>query len=194
MTCATIARWTRRCLLAAAPLALIAASAGNAYATCFPTGEGKKTPIKTQFGPAVTTVGQAADVQGHSDTTLVGLWNSVFLLSDGSFYDESFQQFHADGLENMLSRGLPPSLGNVCVGIWKQAGGRTFKLRHMAWNFDAAGNYTSIFVMEVTIRLDRRGHRFTGTWSANNLDKTSGQPIPAEHVEGTVRGVRITVD
>jgi hypothetical protein len=94
----------------------------------------------------------------------------------------------------MLSRGLPPSLGNVCVGIWKQTGPRAFKLRHTAWNFDAAGNYISIFVMDVTIRVDRRGARFSGTWSANNLDKTTREPIPTEHFEGTVLGTRITVD
>jgi hypothetical protein len=191
MTRATLTRLARRCLLAIAPLALIATSAGNADAACFPAGKGEKVSIKTRLGSAAA-ITQAADAQ--SDATVVGLWDSLFLLADGSFYDESFQQFHADGLENMLSRGLPPSLGNVCVGLWKQTGPRAFKLRHTAWNFDAAGNYISIFVMEVTIRVDRRGDRFSGTWSANNLDKTTRQPIPTEHFEGTVRGTRITVD
>jgi hypothetical protein len=192
MTRATFTRWARPCLLAIAPLVLIATSAGNADAACFPAGKGEKVSLKTQLGAAA--IAQAADAQGQSDATVVGLWDSLFLLADGSFYDESFQQFHADGLENMLSRGLPPSLGNVCLGIWKQTGPRAFKLRHTAWNFDAAGNYVSIFVMDVTIRVDRRGDRFTGTWSANNLDKTTREPIPTEHFEGTVRGTRITVD
>ena len=121
------------------------------------------------------------------------MWNTEFLLGNGDFYDQSFQQFHSDGTEMMLSRGLPPPLGNVCVGVWKQAG-RTYTLKHMAWNWNANGDYVSIFVMEVTIRLDRRGNRYLGTWRSDNLNPATLQPIPGEHFEGTVRATRITVD
>jgi hypothetical protein len=48
--------------------------------------------------------------------------------------------------------------------------------------------------MEVRIRLDRRGKRYTRSWSSDNLNPPTGEPIPGEHFEGFVRGSRITVD
>jgi hypothetical protein len=94
----------------------------------------------------------------------------------------------------MLSSGLPPVLGNVRVGIWKQTAPRTFKLRHMAWNWDADGHYLTTFLMEVTLRRDRRGNRDTRTWSSDNLSPATGEPIPGEHFEGVVEATRIGVD
>jgi hypothetical protein len=85
-------------------------------------------------------------------------------------YDQAFQQFHAGGTEMMLSRGVPPVLGNVCVGVWKQVGARTFKLKHMSWNRNPDGSFAGTFEMEVTLRLDRRTSNYSGTWVAENFD------------------------
>ena len=107
-------------------------------------------------------------------------------------YDQSFQQFHSDGTEIMVSNGLPPALGNVCVGVWKQDDGAV-KLRHMTWNWDSNGNLTGTFVMVVTLRVDRRGNSFRGTWSADSYD-LSNNVIPELHAEGIVRATRVPVD
>jgi hypothetical protein len=194
MTCGQLPVWIRRLVITTSVLvAFVTAFAGEAQATCFSTPKGPSLSKTTQF--AARAAAAAADDQDASDASIVGMWNSEFLLGDGpDLFDQSFQQYHSDGTEMMLSRGLPPVLGNVCVGVWKQTGARTFKLRHMAWNWDSDGHFISIFVMEVTIRLDRRGQRYSGTWRSDNLSPTTGAPIPGEHFEGIVRGTRITVD
>jgi hypothetical protein len=182
---------TRRALLASATFMAIAITlTGQAWASCFTTPQGKPLAPKAQYAAAAAAALAAADDESGS---IVGLWNAHFLLANGDLYDESFQQFHSDGTEMMLSRGLPPPLGNVCVGVWKQ-NDRTYKLRHMAWTWDANGNYISIFVLEATLRVNRRGNRYTGSWTANNLSPLTGQPLPGEHFEGTVSGTRITAD
>lgn len=190
MTCGNLAVWIRRSLIGGSVLvAFCTAFAGQAQATCF--AKGRLSSPTAQFAARAASL--AADNQDQSES-IVGMWNSVFLLGQGpDFFDQSFQQFHSDGTEMMLSRGLPPPLGNVCVGVWQQTAPRTFKLRHMAWNWDANGQFISTFVMDVTIRLDRRGGQYAGTWSSDNLSPTTGEPIPGEHFEGVVSGTRITV-
>jgi hypothetical protein len=190
MTCGDLNRWTRSGVLAGAVVvAFFTTFAGEAGAACFTGVKGQ--PLVNPLQLAART---AADDQDQNDASIVGLWNSQFLLGDGpDLFDHSFQQFHSDGTEMMLSRGLPPALGNVCVGVWKQTGPRTYKLKHTAWNWNLEGSFVGIFVMEVTLKLDRRGASYTGTWSADNLTP-SGEPIPGEHFEGIVRGTRITVD
>jgi hypothetical protein len=187
-----LALWTRRALLvAASAVAAGTALTAEAQASCF-TNAGKhllssRVPYADGF---------AMHVGDEQDRSIgpIGLWNAEFLIGNGpDLFDESFQQFHADGTEMMLSRGLPPALGNVCIGIWKQDGPRTVRLKHMAWNWDADGRFIGTFVMDATLRLDRRSGRYTGTWSADNFD-TAGNVIPDQHVEGIVRARRITFD
>ncbi len=163
--------------------------AGEAQASCF--GKGRGLVVKALPYSASTVTRAADDDPNEGAATLVGLWRSEYLIGKGpDLFDEAFQQFHSDGTEMMLSRGLPPVLGNVCVGIWKQTGPRTFKLKHTAWNWTVDGAWTGTFVMEATITLSRSGARFSGTWSADNFD-TLGAPIPGQHFEGVARGTRI---
>jgi hypothetical protein len=93
----------------------------------------------------------------------------------------------------MVSNGLPPAPGNVCVGIWKQVAPRTFKLKHMTWNWDANGGFAGTFLLDVTLRLDRRGNSYMGTWVADSYDP-DGTIIPELHAEGIARGTRISLN
>jgi hypothetical protein len=185
----------RRHLPIAATLAaaLLAAFATEAGATCVtaPIRHRGAAPITQFAGPEGA---RAAVEREPSDPAgwLVGMWTAEFRVGD-ALYDQTFQHFHSDGTENILSNGLPPSLGNVCLGVWKQVGPRTVRLRHMAWNWDADGHFAGTFVMVVTLKVDRAGNRYTGTFVADSLD-LSGDPIPELHVEGVVRATRITVD
>ncbi len=121
------------------------------------------------------------------------MWLTTFLLGQGpERFDQGFQLFHAGGTEVMLSNGLPPALGNVCLGVWDQAG-RRIRLRHVAWNWDAEGRLTGTFILLATLRLDHRGKAFEGTWTADSYD-LSHNVIPDLHAEGVVRGTRIPVD
>ena len=193
MTCGHLTLEGRRWWITFSVVAFFCvAFSAEAQATCVTTAKGRPLVSAPQF--AAGTAAAVGDAQDQSDATLVGLWRTVFLLGDGpDVLDESFQQFHIDGTEMMLSRGLPPVLGNVCVGIWKAIGLRAYKLKHTAWNWDFDGNYIGMFVMDLTIRLDRRGASYSGTFTADNLT-TDGDPIPGQHFEGVVRGARITVD
>jgi hypothetical protein len=134
----------------------------------------------------------AASATGHG--SIVGLWQTSFLVGNGpEVAYQGFQQWHVGGTEVMVDNGVPPSLGNVCVGVWKHAGRRTYKLRHTTFNWDAEGNRAGTFVMLMTVTLDRRGHAFTGTYVADSFD-LNGTVIPELHAEGAVRSERITVD
>jgi hypothetical protein len=115
-------------------------------------------------------------------------------------FDDTLQQFHADGNENLVSSGLPPILGNVCIGVWKKVGARAYRLRHMTWNwgpengsFGVPGNFAGRFEMIVTIHVNNRGGGFSGTFSAKNYDP-EGHHIPELDAEGVVRATRITAD
>jgi hypothetical protein len=171
----------------------------RASAACF------STPVKTPL-PAPRALFSAAPAAaglddpstslgaGREASPIVGLWTSEFLLGDGpARYDQTFQTIHADGTEMMVSNGLPPALGNVCVGIWKQIAPRTFRMKHMTWNWDANGGFAGTFLMTVTLRLDRRGNSYTGTWVADSYDP-DGELIPGLHAEGVARGTRIGID
>ena len=174
-------------------LTLSLASARDAQAACF------TTPVKNPLAASAVRfsaqpAAAALDDNSSGEASIVGMWHTLFLLGAGpDKYDESFQQFHSDGTEMMLSNGLPPMLGNVCVGVWKQTGARSAKLRHTAWNWNADGSFAGTFVMLVTLRIDRQGNGLSGTWVADSLDP-SGAVIPELHAEGSVRSARITVD
>jgi hypothetical protein len=44
-----------------------------------------------------------------------------------------------------------------------------------------------------TLRLDHRGQRFEGSWTADSYD-LANNVIPELHAEGVVRSRRVTVD
>lgn len=198
-----IARTFLNVLLAAAACA---SWAGTAEAACF-AGPAPARP-SLQRGPAQPLPGhRAAGLatasvsglvrtiadEGPSAATPVGLWNAEFFLGDGpDRYDQTFQQFHIGGTELMLSNGLPPVLGNVCVGIWKHAG-RTVKVKHMAWNWEASGAFAGTFLLEIELRIARDGRSYTGRWTADSFDP-DGALIPAMHAEGVARARRISID
>jgi hypothetical protein len=143
----------------------------------------------TSSARTVDTDGSATEGTARSP---VGLWRAVFLLGDGpAKYDESFQAIHADGTEMMISNGLPPALGNVCVGAWKQEGA-TVRMKHMTWNWTSDGGFAGTFVMTVTLRVNRSGNRYTGRWSATNFD-ADGNHVPELDAAGTVHALRVAV-
>jgi hypothetical protein len=139
---------------------------------------------------------------GDGGSSIVGMWHAILRKdnADGPVYDEVLEQFHSDGTELIISNGLPPALGNVCIGVWKRIGARTYRLRHMTWNwtqddggFGVPGALAGHFELEMTLRLDSRGNRFSGTWKAENFD-TAGNHLPDLDAAGVVNATRLTVD
>jgi hypothetical protein len=126
--------------------------------------------------------------------SIVGFWLATFYVGDGpGLWDQGFEQFHDDGLELAVDNAVPPSLGNVCVGVWKATGPRTIRLRHYTWNWNPDGTLAGTFLLLVTATVDKDGQTYKGTYLSDSFD-LNGAPIPALHAEGVVRGERINVD
>lgn len=178
-----------------AAFTLSMAFATEARAACF--GDGLKSRLNgpgAQFERlnAGRPAGEPAS-DAHFDS-IVGLWRVAFLVGDGpDVAYEGFQQWHAGGTEAMVDNGVPPAFGNVCVGVWKQTGPRTYRLRHVTFNWDENGKSTGTFQVLITVRVDRKGHAYAGTYVADSFD-LDGNVIPELHAEGRLRGVRISVE
>ena len=190
--------------------ALLAASAIEARAACMaPTAKKPDAPAMAgklaQLGkaPALTAAAQNGNVNGGGP--IVGQWQIVMTAfpgtSDEFVFDFGFQQFHDDGTELLISGGVPPTIGNVCIGAWERDPGGVIHLRHMTWNW--AGNEvpgdlpTGYFWLEVTVRTNSQGTAYAGTWRAASYDLGSG-PLgsggpsqPNSAFEGTIQAVRI---
>lgn len=186
----------KRISLVLAVAALSTLIAGEAMASCFPTPSSRArlaVAPKLLFDAHGSAAVADGDTAGSYDS-IVGLWKVSFLVGSGpDVAYEGFQQWHTGGTEVMVDNGVPPSLGNVCVGVWKQVGARTYKLRHLTFNWDANGKPAGTFVMLMTVRVDRGGHAYSARYTADSFD-LSGNVIPELHLEGRARGTRITVN
>src|SRR5262245_54908000 len=77
------------------------------------TGTNARAALATLQLPEMTF---GATTESH--TSIVGLWNSTFLIGSGpDVFDQGFQQWHRDNTEMMVDNAVSPSLGNVCFGV-----------------------------------------------------------------------------
>jgi hypothetical protein len=141
---------------------------------------------------AATSSPQLLKIDKDEYSDIVGLWFTVFETPLG-LWNKGFQQYHAGKTELSVDSSVPPVLGNVCIGVWKATGPRTFKLRHVTWNWNPDGSPAGTFLLLTTVRLAPNGRSYTGTFESDSFD-TDNKVIPDYHAEGTVRGTRITVD
>jgi hypothetical protein len=185
--------WRRALVSAAAIAALCGTFAGEAKAACVTKGEHPHITAATPKAGFNASNALSFGNPLESHDSIVGLWNVTFLFGNGpDVFDQGFQQWHLGGTELMVDNAVSPSFGNVCIGVWKQAAARTYKLKHMTFNWDAQGKQAGTFVLTMTVRLDRRGNGYVGEYEADSFD-LSGNVIPELHAEGIVRGTRITV-
>jgi hypothetical protein len=177
-------------LFTVAALALIAAR--PVYAC--PTDKKSAGLVRAEFPEARLTSAAARPLANpNDDDGIVGLWHTILYFGNGpEIFDESFEQWHSDGTELNLDNAVPPALGNVCMGVWKQVG-KTIKLRHVAWNFNANGTLAGTFLLTMTVSVGPGNRTFTGTYVTDSFD-LNGTVIPSLHAEGAVRAQRITVD
>lgn len=178
-----------------AALTISGAWASEARAGCFPNGFSTGTTgAQLQLDVSQTMATSAESQSAGKAASIVGLWRVAFLAGDGpAVAFEGFQQWHAGGTEVMVDNGVPPSLGNVCLGVWKRTGPRTFSLRHVTFNWDANGQSTGTFQVLIHVQIDRSGRTYTGTFVSDSFD-LQGVVIPGLHSEGRLRGVRIAVE
>ncbi|MGH9237445.1 MAG: hypothetical protein ACRD3G_05345 [Vicinamibacterales bacterium] len=191
--------------------AVLAAGAIDARAACMAQQTSKHSartgaaPLgRPGTAPALAAAAQDASSNGGP---IVGQWQVVMTAFPGTnnefVFDFGFQQFHPDGTELMISGGVPPTIGNVCIGAWEREAGGVIRLRHMTWNW--AGNEvlgdlpTGYFLLEVALRPNAQGTAYAGRWRAASFDLgagplgSGGPPQPNSEFEGTLQAVRISV-
>jgi hypothetical protein len=184
------ARKTKHCCLirTAAALALFIPAlllASTARAGCDPGTYGR---VHVRVPAAVMSQGAALMQHDKGSDSIVGLWHAVLTSPDGFGY-QSFVSWHADGLE-FETADIPPLVGAVCVGVWKQKG-RNVHNNHFGWTWDASGVVpTGSFNLRETLRLSANGNSYTGDFDFQTFDING--VLSGEH-KGTVTATRITL-
>ena len=148
---------------------LFAASDANA---------GCAVSYKAASAPAIPFVSPHWQDEGNEKASIVGLWHVIYTgTTDDNFppggpypptpfqFLESFKTWHADGTE-FENAFLPPSSGNICFGVWKQADNHIVKLHHVGLIFNSDGSPASIFTVDETDNVASRPTRRTscGIW------------------------------
>jgi hypothetical protein len=199
--------------------AIFVGSAIEARAACTPLAASKPSALVTKVSPLASAVRLArpgtapvlaAAAQGGGSNgggPIVGMWQVVMTASPGTpgefIFDFAFQHFHADGTEMMSSGGVPPTVGNVCLGAWERGSDGMIRVRHVGWNFAGGALVfgdlpTGYFYMEVTLRTNSQGTAYSGTWKAASYDLgagplgSGGPPQPDTDFEGTIQAARIS--
>lgn len=140
----------------------------------------KPSPLPAQEGEPNTA---------PTHSSIVGLWHVILTQSSGDRLWQSFQQFHADGLE-MENADITPIGSNVCMGVWEKVRSDTVKIYHVAWTFDpASGAPTGSALLTETNTLNKDGNSFTGTFAIQFYDANGDKLIK---ITGTTAATRIS--
>ena len=131
--------------------------------------------------------GSVAASDNAVNTSIVGLWHIRFLVGDQQI-QEAFQIWNVGGTE-VHNPNVDPRTGNICLGAWKEAAARTFKLAHRVWFYDVNGNFQGTGNLSETLVLGDRGNTHSGTFTLHIYDPAGN--LVAE-VPGTVVGERIS--
>ena len=174
-----------------------AACAASAKAACPSSMTPRVAGVSWSDGPLaararlrqVSLAYAAHDDDSDREPSIVGLWKVAFL-AGGQVIDQGFDAWHADGTET-LNDFVPPTTGNVCLGVWERTGARTYKLKHLSWNYDANGNAIGIVVIHELVKLDRSGNSYQGTLTVEVFDLHDTLLFQDS---GELTGRRITAD
>ena len=133
--------------------------------------------------------GSAATSDNAVNTSIVGLWHIRFQVG-GQDIQEAFQIWNTGGTE-VHNPNVDPRQGNVCLGAWKEAAPRTFKLTHRVWSYDTNGNFLGTISLNETLILGDRGNTHSGSFTLDFYDPLGNFQF---EVPGTVVGERISVN
>jgi hypothetical protein len=193
---------TRRVLTVFTMSLFFAVAALNANATCVsPANRAVKVAIADRAAATTSAFSMMTENatspggdNSASTPTIAGMFSVILYNGAGpGVYDQQFDQWYEDGHEVSLSNSVPPALGNICLGIWKKTGPKSYKLRHWAWNFDNLGNTVGTFVLVENITLNDKGNGYTGTFVADSYD-LNGNLLLDLHATGQLVGTRLNVD
>jgi hypothetical protein len=191
------------------------AAGGQAYAGCSDGAAPAKEHSSVRLIPAVYRPGSASAVfrtvsdAWSESNTIVGLWEfEVHLngaqngLPDNALFDWGLATWHDDGSEIQFSAGRPPSAGDVCMGVWRQAGKNQFKLHHVALGLtppDASGTFIGPAIIRAIVTVDPSGDSYTGPYSISiypgspdNGTEFNESGTPLVVFTGTITAKRVT--
>jgi hypothetical protein len=188
------------CMAALAPLA--SAGCGDA-SKLQPPFQIDDQQAATLTAHAVTPSGGPGFNSPFITATPVGMWNVKFLaagnatrnppIPDNVPVDFGYVQWHSDGTEIMNSGEHQPATQNFCLGVWVRTGLFTYEVNHFALSYDAtSGNLAAKVNIREQITLGPSGNEYSGTFTINIFDASSGQQV--DHIAGNIYATRVTVD
>ncbi len=131
----------------------------------------------------------AAESDKATNGSIVGLWHVRFRVGDQTI-QEAFQIWNAGGTE-VHNPNVDPRGGSVCLGAWKEAEHRSFKLTHRVWSYDVSGNFLGTINLSETLILSNKGNTHTGSFKLDFYDPFGNF---LQEVPGSVSGERISVN
>ncbi len=146
--------------------------------------------------PAALNIDEAAN--DRDEHTIVGTWKEHWIsegsegIPDGTEVDAGYAQWHSDGTEINVSGLRSPLTGDVCLGVWKKTGERTYRLNHFGISYDPTGlNLVGPARIQQWLTLNEEGNATSGKFTIDQYDE--GGNLLA-HVQGKVIGTRVTMD
>jgi hypothetical protein len=135
---------------------------------------------------------------GLSTPSIVGFWKFQFIsngntthnpsIPDGALIDFGYMQWHSDGTE-LINSAVH---SDFCMGVWAQTGFMTFEINHFAINYDPSTGMVASYVnLREQDTLSPSGDSYTGTITIDVYDPKGNH---VDHLAGTVRATRLTVD
>jgi len=153
----------RSILLSAAAIALMASNI-SAQASCGAPLGGKAGVISKM--PHLKLSSSEAAPEGYG--SIVGMWRNNWIIG-GNVVVTSIATFHSDGTE-FDNVDLPPTVGNICQGIWESKGVGKVVEHHFGWTFDQNANPTGYFTLEQTLKVSRDGMSYSGPFDQKYYD------------------------
>jgi len=191
----TLRGWRSNAVLGLAVLTCCAAFSASANAACgrpIPSNLPLLWPQPDLLNGAQLQEPASADrAQRPADSpSIVGLWHAKFM-SSGQLYDEGFDAWHRDGTEILNDNGVPPAAGNVCLGVYTRTGTRSYKLKHVAWNWDTSGNLTGTLIIHEAVTVGTNGDSYHGSFVFDFYDLSGNL---TSQVTGNLSATRIATD
>jgi hypothetical protein len=144
---------------------------------------------------ALTLDDEAAGPHGPS---IVGTWKEHWIsegsegIPDGTEVDAGYASWHSDGTEINVSGLRAPLTGDVCLGVWKRTGARTYQLNHFGISYDPTGAHlVGPARIQQWLTLDPDGDATSGKFTIDQWDEAGNL---LAHVQGKVTGTRVTVE
>jgi hypothetical protein len=170
---------------------LVVAFSATAMAQCGAslTAMAAAASVRNQSQVSQSSVqnGSAAVSDNAVNTSIVGLWHIRFLVGDQQI-QEAFQIWNTGGTE-VHNPNVDPRTGNICLGAWKEAAPRTFKLTHRVWSYDTSGTFLGTINLNETLVLGDRGNTHNGSFTLDFYDPLGNFMF---EVPGSVIGERIS--